>query len=172
VPYGQAGFNLLDGKYVSSCGPRETEFKPVPEPEAAKLLAAAKLYEHHWHRRAHVLARDDRGRYFYIDRSNASPDAQGFRVYAGPKGSLTPLRMTNVVSDSYGEIFTTRDGQLRLVLNRSKEDTGDVKRDYTWVSGKTTTRLLSVPVDENGPLIYNDLGVYAGQRLGTPCDDL
>jgi len=28
-----------------------------------------------------------------------------------------------------------------------------------------------VPVEENLPLIYNELGVYTGARLGTPCDD-
>jgi hypothetical protein len=29
-----------------------------------------------------------------------------------------------------------------------------------------------VPVDANRIMIYTDLGVYAGQRLGTPCDDM
>jgi hypothetical protein len=32
--------------------------------------------------------------------------------------------------------------------------------------------LISLPLDDNRVLIYTDLGVYAGQRLGTPCDDL
>jgi hypothetical protein len=28
------------------------------------------------------------------------------------------------------------------------------------------------PIEDNRVFIYTDLGVYAGQRLGTPCDDL
>jgi hypothetical protein len=32
--------------------------------------------------------------------------------------------------------------------------------------------LVGLPLDDNRVLIYTDLGVYAGQRLGTPCDDL
>jgi hypothetical protein len=31
--------------------------------------------------------------------------------------------------------------------------------------------LKVVPITENLPMIYNELGVYSGARLGTPCDD-
>jgi len=40
------------------------------------------------------------------------------------------------------------------------------------VHGKARTRLLAVPIEENWALIYNELGVYLGERRGTPCDDL
>ena len=33
-------------------------------------------------------------------------------------------------------------------------------------------RFLNLPLEENRIMIYTDLGVYTGQRLGTPCDDL
>ena len=31
---------------------------------------------------------------------------------------------------------------------------------------------MQLPREDNHVLIYQDLGVYEGQRLGTPCDDL
>ena len=76
---------------------------------------------------------------------------------------LSILKMTNVVSDSQGDIFTTKKGELRLVLDQTRS---------VWIAGKKETALTSVPVDANRIMIYTDLGVYAGQRLGTPCDDL
>ena len=32
--------------------------------------------------------------------------------------------------------------------------------------------VTAVPVEDNHVLIYTDLGVYTGEPLGTPCDDL
>ena len=41
-----------------------------------------------------------------------------------------------------------------------------------WIdTAKKAVELCAVPVSENLPLIYNELGVYTGARLGTPCDD-
>ena len=76
---------------------------------------------------------------------------------------LSILKMTNVVSDSQGDIFTTKKGELRLVLDRDHP---------SWFAGKNETALLNLPLEDNRIMIYTDLGVYAGQRLGTPCDDL
>jgi hypothetical protein len=44
--------------------------------------------------------------------------------------------------------------------------------ESSWVQGKKVTRLTAIPVEQNLQVIYNDLDVYRGQRLGTPCDDL
>jgi hypothetical protein len=71
--------------------------------------------------------------------------------------------MTNVVSDSQGDIFTTKKGELRLVLG---------KKQSKWIAGKKETELTSLPLEDNRIMIYRDLGVYTGQRLGTPCDDM
>ncbi len=46
------------------------------------------------------------------------------------------------------------------------------RKHPSWFSGRTETPLITLPFDENRIMIYTDLGVYAGQRLGTPCDDL
>jgi hypothetical protein len=72
-------------------------------------------------------------------------------------------KMTNVVSDSAGDIFATKTGELRLVLNKS---------ETMWMKGKAQTKLIFLPIDANVPMIYTELGVYTGEKLGTPCDDL
>jgi hypothetical protein len=61
------------------------------------------------------------------------------------------------------DIFTTRSGELRLVLDKKRS---------VWVEHKKELELIQLPVEDNHVLIYQDLGVYLGQRLGTPCDDL
>jgi hypothetical protein len=100
---------------------------------------------------------------FFVDRLREPENNKAFRLFVGPRGSLKLTKMTNVVSDSQGYIFSTKKGELRLVL--------DLKHPV-WVAGKTETALVRLPRDENRVLTYTDLGVYTGQRLGTPCDDL
>jgi hypothetical protein len=146
------------------CGERKTDLKVMAADEAKALLLAAKLEPSPQQYVPHALFRDDSGRYFYVDRGFAPEQAKSFRVFMGPKGTLKLQKMINVVSDSEGEIFSTKGGELRMVIDR--------KQPTLWIqSGKRTT-LREVPVEENLPLIYNELGVYTGARLGTPCDDL
>ena len=70
--------------------------------------------------------------------------------------------MVNVVNDSEGDIFITRAEKLRLVLD---------KHETVWLEGGKSTKLVMLEAADNHVLIYNDLGVYTGQKLGTPCDD-
>jgi hypothetical protein len=113
----------------------------------------------------HALLRDSRGTYYFVDRGFPPEESRNFRVFLGPRGDLKQQKMTNVVSDSEGEIFSTRKGELRLVLDRQLTP--------QWIENakKRSVELRVVPVHENLPLIYNELGVYTGARLGTPCDD-
>jgi hypothetical protein len=158
----QASFQFKDSKYEMLCEDRKTELKPVPDAESKELLAAAKFFTPRWKHQGHALARDDRGVYYFVDKVR-DPKSKVYRLYSGPKGAMKPLKMTNVVSDSEGEIFATPAGELRLVLDRSQT---------AWIKGKKRTQLINLPVEDNHVLIYTDLGVYTGQRLGTPCDDL
>ena len=98
----------------------------------------------------------------YVDQAREPEGNKDFRVFRGQKGAVKPQKMVNIVSDSEGEIFITKAGKLRFVLNKSEK---------TWVEGKKETKLIDLPIDDNHVLIYTDLGVYTGQRLGTPCDD-
>ena len=159
----KGGMGFRNGKYTVQCGDRATEFKPVEADEQAKILGAASFYKSLWNHRAYALARDNKGNYYFVDRLREPEDNKTFRLFAGARGNLKLLKMTNVVSDSQGDIFTTKKGELRLVLDRKKP---------SWFAGKTETELISLPLEDNRIMIYTDLGVYTGQRLGTPCDDL
>lgn len=161
-PY-QASFQLREGKYEVQCDERRTELKPVEEAEAKRILGSARFFKPRWKHRAYALARDDRGNYYFVDKIREPEESKSFRLYGGPKGKLKPLKMTNVVSDSEGDIFSTRSGALRLILS---------KNESQWVKGKSSSKLTLVPIEDNHVLIYTDLGVYTGRPLGTPCDDL
>ncbi|HZS38940.1 MAG TPA: hypothetical protein VFF06_19035, partial [Polyangia bacterium] len=66
-------------------------------------------------------------------------------------------------SDSEGDIFATKSGSLRLILN---------KGESLWEQTGKKQKLILLPIEDNHVLIYTDLGVYTGLPLGTPCDDL
>src|SRR5262249_40136735 len=98
------------------------------------MLASARFLRPRWPYEPYALARDAAGK---------------------------PLKLTNAVTYSAGDVLVTRTGQLRLSESES-----------AWVEGKRQTRLVVMPLDDNAVLIYRDLGVYVGEPLGTPCDDL
>ena len=156
-------FSMDHGKYEVTCGERKTGLTPVADKEAKDLLAKAAFDKSPRKRRAYALARDDRGRYFYVDTGRTPETEKAFKLYVGPKGNLKPQKMTNVVSDSEGDIFSTKTGSLRLILS---------KNEGTWIENKKEKKLILVPVEDNVKMIYTELGVYSGERLGTPCDDL
>ncbi|WP_224372517.1 hypothetical protein [Hyalangium versicolor] len=146
------------------CGERTASFKPVEPDEAVKLLKAAKYEPNPQKFVPYALLRDTTGKYYLVERGFAPGDEKHFRVHVGPKGALKLQEMKDIVSDSEGEIFSTKKGDLRLVVDK------DVAP--TWIEGaKKKVELRVVPLTENLPMIYNELGVYSGARLGTPCDD-
>jgi hypothetical protein len=114
-----------------------------------------------WKRQAQALARDDAGNYYFVDRMRDEFGGKGHRIFAGPKGGLKEMPMVNVVSDSVGEIYATKRGELRFVTSSA---------EALWIKGAAKSKLTLIPVSENVDLIYGDLGVYDGS-LGTPCDD-
>jgi hypothetical protein len=158
----KASFGLKNGVYTLRCSDRTTVFRLTEEDKAKGILDTATFRPARWKRRAYALARDETGTYYYVDRAR-DDEVKDFRLWAGPRGQLKPLKMTNVVSDSEGDIFATKSGELRLVLD---------KKESVWVKGKQRTTLKLLPLEDNVQLIYSDLGVYAGEPLGTPCDVL
>jgi hypothetical protein len=162
APY-KASFGYRDKKFTLVCEDRKTELTLLPKDEGQKMIEGAKFMAPRWTRRAYALARDNKGGYYYVDKAREPEGNKDFRVFRGPKGAVKPLKMVNVVSDSEGDIFTTSAGKLRLVLS---------KNEQAWLQGGKTVKLTPVPIDENATMIYTELGVYSGERLGTPCDDL
>jgi hypothetical protein len=156
-----------------SCGERTTKLELVDADAKKGLLAAASYLPTPMTRAAHRLARDNTGRYFYVDKGNTPDTEKSFRLFVGPKGRMKLQKMTNVVADSEGEIFTTKSGSLRYVTDR--------KAAPIWIEKGKKTTLTIVPIEgtddsgtpvNNYQLIYNELGVYLGEKLGNPCDDL
>ena len=159
----KASFGFKDKKYSVQCDERKTDLTALDKAEAAKILDSAKFMKTRWKRKAYALARDNSGTYYYVDRMREPEDSKDFRIFRGPKGGLKPLKMTNVVSDTEGDIFVTKAGKLRLVLS---------KGEHVWLEGKKQVKLTPLDPSDNHVLIYSELGVYEGQPLGTPCDDL
>lgn len=158
----QAHVEQVKGAWKVQCGKREGALTPLGADEAKKLVARAVFRKHPWKYEAYMLLRDDRGVYYYVDRLREEFGGKGHRLWVGPKGSLKQTKLVNIVSDSEGDIFATRTGELRLVASKSSA---------TWISRKVRTELTTVPVLNNLPLIYSELGVYLGD-LSTPCDHL
>lgn len=159
----KASFGMKNKKYEMQCEDRKTELKLVTGDEAKKVLDGAKFHDVRWKHQAYALARDTKGNYYYVDKQREPEGNKLFRVWTGPKGSMKQAKMKNIVSDSEGDIFITKSGELRLVLDKSEQ---------VWVKGKKQTKLVPLPIEDNAKMIYSELGVYTGQSLGTPCDDI
>jgi hypothetical protein len=144
------------------CGAREAELSLLRGPEKSELLARAACEPSPHGREPYALARDKQANYYYVDRGVTPETAKDFRLYRGRRGGLRQLSMRDVVSDSEGEVFESTGGRLRLFLARAEAE---------WVEQSKARPLLRLPLAENFGLIYNELGVYMGQRLGVPCDD-
>jgi hypothetical protein len=148
------------------CGERTQALTVLPQAEAQKLVAGATFRNSPRTREAYVLARDDHGIYYYVDRGNTAQNKQNFRVFVGRKGAMKLQKMKDVAADSEGEVYSTASGDLRLIT--SKRD----NPEYSWIQKGKTIKLTFLPVAPNLNLIYTTLGVYTGERFGTPCDDL
>lgn len=157
---------LEDGSYQRTCGHDDTlAIVELTGAAATAVRDAATFYTTATVRKAHMLARDDRGVYYYVDRLRDDYGGKGFRVLVGRKGALKVLPLVDVASDSEGEVFSTKKGLLRLVRSGGSETSKAV-----WIKGKTKTELVPVDVYASLRVIYRDLGVY--KSLGTICDNL
>lgn len=145
------------------CGERTVALQVVPQDKAQALLQAATFLPSPVRNEPYALARDDRGTYYFVDHGSTPQTEKKFRLFVGPRGNMKQQQMTNVVSDSEGDIFATKTGSLRLILGRAES---------SWIEGEKPRRLTLLPLEKNLTVVYNDLGVYSGEKLGTPCDDL
>ena len=153
-----------NGKLTLHCRPESDEgIRPLTElqaDEARTLFQHATFLPPLWQRQAHLLARDDDGVYYYVDVLREEFGGKGYRVFVGQKGAMKQIVMTNIVSDSAGEIFITKSGQLKLIEGAK----------MFWIKGGKKTELTTLPIEDNVYLIYRDLGIYGS--LGAVCDDL
>jgi hypothetical protein len=159
-----AAMQVEGGKLALHCRPGKDGTRPLTQlqaDEASTLLRHAKFMPPLWIHQAHLLARDDDGVYYYVDAVREEYGGKGYRVFVGPKGRMKQVVMTNIVSDSAGEIYVTKTGQLKLIAGTAK---------MYWIKDGKKNELTALPPENNIYLIYRDLGIYG--RLGAVCDDL
>ena len=158
------------GKYQLTCGAKkktELAFKELGAAEARKLLKGAKFFQARWRRQAYALARDDEGHYFYLDKAREPVNGErDLRFYMGTKGKLVGYEIADHIKDSAAEIFVTAAGRLKRTLNAGEGKLAE------WIVGQQKTQVSWLSLDDQAQLVYTSLGVYAGEKLGQPCDAL
>lgn len=138
-----------------------TELFRLSDPDATAFLKKAKFMPPLWQRRSHLLARDDDGVYYFVDKLTEELGGKGFRVFAGQTGAMKELAMTNIVRDSRGQIFATKTGELKIVASQDGK--------AYWKKGGKKTELVVLEPGDNRYLIYRELGIYG--PLGVVCDE-
>jgi hypothetical protein len=155
-----------DGTYHKWCGSdSDTPLKAATADRVKMLLDRSSIMSPIATRIAYMLARDDSGIYYYVDKIRDKLGGQGYRVFVGKKGAMKPLPLSDLATDLAGDVFATKTGEVRFVRGLS----GD-KSTATWVQGSNKTQLSLLDTDASSRLIFKDLGIY--QFLGTLCDDI
>jgi hypothetical protein len=155
-----------DKSYVKSCGGKDDAvLTELTGDRARAILDKTEFLTSAIVHVPHLLARDDSGVYYYVDRIAKIYGGKGYRVFVGKKGAMKPMPLTDVASDSAGEVFSTKSGDLRLV--RHSENNKD---SMTWVKGEKRLELVFLDTDVNSAVIFKDLGIYT--FLGTLCDNV
>jgi hypothetical protein len=155
-----------DGTYKKDCrGKDDLNLTEVSAEKAKMVLDKTAFLTMAIVHVPHLLARDDSGVYYYVDRIAKIYGGKGYRVFVGRKGAMKQLPLTDVASDSAGDVFSTKSGDLRLVTNSDSN-----KQTMTWVKGEKRTELVFLDTDINSVVIFKDLGLYT--FLGTFCDNV
>lgn len=154
-----------DGTIQKSCdGKDDAVLGELVGDKAKAVLDKVQLHTRAFVRWPQLIARDDAGIYYYIDRLDKDHGGQGFRVFVGRKGAMKQLPLLDVASDSAGQVFSTKSGDVRLV------HTKDEQRSIVWIKGGKRTELVALDNDNDALLIFSHLGVY--KFLGTICDNI
>jgi hypothetical protein len=155
-----------DGTYQKACrGKDDAVLTELSGDKAKAILDKTAFLTSAIIRVPHLLARDDSGVYYYVDRLAKIYGGKGYRVFVGKKGAMKQMPLTDVASDSAGDVFSTKSGDLRLVRNSESN-----KETTTWVKGEKRTELVFLDTDVNSVVIFKDLGIYT--FLGTWCDNI
>jgi len=158
-----------DGTFQKSCdGKDDFVLTQLTGDKAKAVLDNSEFMTEALVRRPHLLARDDSGVYYYVDRLAQAYGGKGFRVFVGKKGAMKQLALTDVASDSVGEVFSTKTGDLRLTTQHSEADNAPHKA--MWIRGDKRVELLSLDLEVNSPVIFTDLGIY--KFIGTLCENV
>ena len=168
VPNLQPGsvYRDADGTFLRHCGEdTKTVLTELTGDKAKAILDKSTFWSTAMIRRPHFLARDDTGVYYYVDVIRNEYGGKGYRVFVGKKGAMKQRPLTDIATDSAGDIFATKTGDLRIVRDTSDTD----KTAITWVKGAKRTPLVALDTDVNSILIFKELGVYG--FTGSICEN-
>lgn len=147
-----------DGTFFRACSDKQDkELTQITGDKRTEILDKWQFLTTSMSRRPYMLARDDRGVYYYVDVLRDVYGGSGHRVFVGKKGALKQMPVTDVTSDTAGDIFATKTGDLRLVRNVND---GREKATAQWIRGEKRNELVYLDVYMNQPLIYRELGLY------------
>jgi hypothetical protein len=155
-------------EFVVTCAKRKTALHSLAAPAAAKLIEHVKLADAVPRRLVTFLARGDADTtYYFVDRPwmpPGEPESSDYRLWIGKRGAMRRIPIRDLANDAAGLLLITDQGKLQYT-----QKTGALE----WLPSGGKPRVLHPLVGgDNSDLIYNQLGVYANDRLGTPCDDL
>ena len=171
TPYGQRGSSIAEGTIFADehkqltliCKGNEpgVPLHPVPAAEKKRILDTAHFMPRKWSRHLALLARDDTGIYFLVDRAWGHEHSD-YHVYLGKRGAMKQVALSNVVDDAAGMIFSTARGELRLVQGSDHV--------VYWVNKGVKTPLVFLDLEllKNQQMVFHDLGVYG--FVGAPCE--
>lgn len=155
-----------DGTYEKSCGRKhKVALTEVTGDKAKAIIDKTSFMTSALIRRPYLLARDDSAVYYYVDVLREQYGGKGFRVFIGKKGAMKQKPLTDVASDTAGDVFATKTGDLRIV-----RDVSEGKPNIQWVKGNKRSTLVSLDTDANSALIFKDLGVYG--FIGSICENI
>jgi len=165
----EAEFEVRDGKATLTCGAQTIPLVLVPPRELPRRLKPVAFFEPRWRRIPHALARDDAGTYWFVDGARGADGAAfaarpDYRLFVGRKGALAPVELDDTALDAGGALYLSAAGRLEV-----KPD-GKGGSEAAWVTPSGRKPLTWLDPADSGALIYGELGVYAGELLGTPCD--
>jgi hypothetical protein len=155
-----------DGTFRKVCGGKDDSvLTQLTGDKAKQVLDKYSFVTTALIREPKVLARDDSGVYYYVDQLAEVYGGKGFRVFVGKKGAMKQLPLTDVASDTGGDVFSTKTGNLRLVRNVNQTDEAEI----VWVKSEKRTPLKMLDTYMNMQLIYSELGLYT--FIGSLCEN-
>jgi len=168
VPKVQPGsvMRQADGSYMRWCGnDSKIPLTEITGDKAKQIIAKGVFQTSAMLRKPYLLARDDAAVYYYVDMLRGEYGGKGYRVFVGKKGAMKQKPLTDLASDTAGDVFSTKTGDLRMVRDATED-----KQTITWVKGDKRQQLFALDLDANSALIFKDLGVYG--FTGSICESL
>jgi len=159
-----SSFQSKEGKHTLQCAKNELAFTVLDAAARAAFLSKAAFFEPRWRRRAHAIARDDEGTWYFVDRTRDTDsfDTSEFRIFVGRKGKLVALELEDYIGDDGGQLWITPIGKLKI---------DDANKSAEWIERSVRTKLVWLDIEDNARFAYSQLGVYKDERLGTACDE-